>query len=61
MLKVLTLRDYRKYPNGVWRSHRQTMVNRQTNKHTDLVYRDYSFDLGLSERDFVKGRLKRLR
>jgi hypothetical protein len=37
------------------------MSNVQTNKQTDLVYGDYTFNKGLDENDFVKGRLTRLR
>ena len=61
LLKVLTLDDYRQYDNGVWRAHRLSMANVQTNKQTDLVYGDYDFDVSLDEGDFVKGRLSRLR
>ncbi len=61
LLKVLSLDDYRQYGNGVWRAHRLTMNNVQTNKETDLVYSDYQFGVGLTEDDFVKGRLSRLR
>ncbi|MDH3532612.1 MAG: outer membrane lipoprotein-sorting protein [Gammaproteobacteria bacterium] len=61
LLKVLDLRDYRQYDNGVWRPHLMSMTNVQTNKQTDLVYSDYNFDAGLDESDFVKGRLSRLR
>ena len=61
LLKILQLEDYRQYDNGVWRAHRLTMENVQTSKKTDLVYRDYEFDVGISDKDFVKGRLSRLR
>ncbi|MDH3217962.1 MAG: outer membrane lipoprotein-sorting protein [Gammaproteobacteria bacterium] len=61
LLKVLELDDYRQYDNGAWRAHRLTMENVQTNKQTDLVYQDYAFNVGISEKDFVKGRLSRLR
>ena len=61
LLKVLELQDYRQYDNGVWRAHRLVMKNQQTNKQTDLVYQDYAFDVGISDKDFVKGRLSRLR
>ena len=61
LLKVLELSDYRQYDNGVWRAHRLSMSNRQTNKQTDLIYQEYAFDVGLSKGDFVKGRLSRLR
>ena len=61
LLKVLELKDYRRYDNGVWRAHLLSMNNVQTNKQTDLKYGDYRFGVGLSESDFVKGRLSRLR
>ena len=61
LLKVLQLEDYRQYDNGVWRAHKLSMENRQTNKQTDLVYQDYAFNVGVSKEDFVKGRLSRLR
>jgi outer membrane lipoprotein-sorting protein len=60
LLKVLELKDYRNY-DGVWRAHVLSMTNVQTNKQTDLVYSDFQFGVGLSENDFVKGRLSRLR
>ena len=61
LLKVLVLSDYRQYDNGVWRAHKLSMDNVQTNKQTDLIYQDYVFGEGMSERDFVKGKLSRLR
>jgi outer membrane lipoprotein-sorting protein len=60
LLKVLELSDYREY-NGIWRAHKLSMSNVQTNKQTDLIYGDYTFNTGLAENDFVKGRLSRLR
>jgi hypothetical protein len=61
LLKTLTLEDYREYGDGLWRAHTLRMVNHQTGKSTDLIYGDYRFGAGLSEKDFVKGRLSRLR
>lgn len=61
LLKVLELGDYRQYDNGVWRAHKLRMENVQTRKKTDLIYQDYAFNVGISEKDFVKGRLSRLR
>lgn len=61
LLKVLELKDYRQYDNGIWRTHLMTMSNLQTKKQTDLVYSDYEFGVGLDQNDFVKGRLARLR
>ena len=60
LLKTLVLTDYREY-DGVWRSHRFAMVNHQTGKSTDLIYGDYLFGVGLTDGDFVKGKLSRLR
>ena len=61
LLKVLELDDYREYGDGYWRPHRLAMTNLQTNKSTDMVYGDYKFGTGLTDKDFVKGRLSRLR
>ena len=60
LLKVLKLTDYRNY-DGIWRAHKLSMSNVQTNKQTDLIYGEYTFGTGLGENDFVKGRLSRLR
>jgi len=60
LLKVLEMNDYRNY-EGIWRAHKLSMSNVQTNKQTDLIYGDYTFSTGLAENDFVKGRLSRLR
>ncbi len=61
LLKTLTLEDYRLYGDKVWRSHKFIMVNHQTKKSTDLIYDGYEFQVGLNERDFVKGVLSRIR
>ncbi|MEZ5530092.1 MAG: outer membrane lipoprotein-sorting protein [Porticoccaceae bacterium] len=61
LLKELVFEDYRKYDDKFWRPHRLSMKNLQTNKSTDLVYGEYKFGVGLTDNDFVKGRLSRLR
>ena len=61
LLKTLILDDYREYEGGVWRPHLMKMTNHQTNKSTDLIYSNYNFKSGLTERDFVKGVLERIR
>lgn len=61
LLKTLMLSDYRQYNGGIWRALRLSMTNHQTGKSTDLIYGDYTFGLGLTDRDFVKGVLKRVR
>lgn len=61
LIKTLTLGDYREYEGGYWRTHRMEMVNHQTKKSTDLRYGDYTFGTGLSDDDFVKNALLRIR
>ena len=61
LLKVLEMQDYREYDNGIWRAHLLSMTNVQTNKQTDLIYDTYDFNTDLSDGDFVKGRLDKLR
>ncbi len=61
LLKTLTLDDYKAYDADYWRAHKLTMINHQTGKSTDLLYSDYAFKKGLSERDFNKGVLRRIR
>ena len=61
LLKTLALTDYRLYEDAYWRPQTLSMVNHQTGKSTDLVYDDFVFGQGLTEADFVKGGLQRLR
>ena len=37
------------------------MVNHQTGKSTDIQWSDYRFDTGLTDRDFDRSALKRVR
>lgn len=60
-LKTLEFKDYREYLDGIWRAHTFSMKNLQTEKSTDLIYSDYQFKTGLTENDFVKGILKRVK
>jgi outer membrane lipoprotein-sorting protein len=60
-LKTLEYSDYRVYDGGFWRPHRLTMANHQTGKSTALVYEEYAFGLDVTDRDFDKSRLARLR
>lgn len=61
LLKTLEFDDYREYAGGIWRAHRFSMRNHQTEKSTDLIYSDYRFNTGLTDNDFVKGMLKRVK
>lgn len=61
ILKTLTLSDYRRYKGSFWRAHRQDMENHRNGKSTSLEYGTFRFGVGLGERDFTPGRLKRAR
>lgn len=60
LLKTLILTDYREY-DGIWRAHKFSMQNHQTNKQTDLTYGEFAFKTGLTDKDFAQGILTRLR
>lgn len=61
LLKTLEVSDYRLYLDRFWRAHRWMMVNHQSGKSTALVYGPYAIQTGLSDRDFDKSALLRLR
>ncbi len=61
LLKTLTLEDYRLYDDKYWRAHAFVMVNHQTGKRTDLIYQAYEFGTGLTDKNFVKSVLKRIK
>ncbi|OUR99591.1 hypothetical protein A9Q84_00805 [Halobacteriovorax marinus] len=61
LLKTLNYIGYKKYQNGKWRPDEMHMKNHQTGKSTSLVWNDYKFNQDISDRDFNKNSLKRLR
>jgi outer membrane lipoprotein-sorting protein len=61
LLKTLTFHDYRQYLDRYWRAMRYEMVNHQTGKSTTLYWKEYRFRNGLTDRDFDKNTLKRVR
>ncbi len=61
LLKTLTFKGYQKYLQKHWRADEMHMVNHQNGKSTDLYWSDYQFQTGLSDRDFNKNSLKRIR
>ena len=62
LLKTLTVSGYAQYDEAWWRPARMAMVNHQTGKETDLVWRDWRFGTGLdAERDFNPNSLARVR
>jgi predicted RND superfamily exporter protein len=61
LLKTLTFHRYRQYLDQFWRAAEMRMVNHQTGKSTTLLWSDYRFDNGFTERDFDRNTLKRVR
>ena len=61
LLKTLTMGDYRQYADRFWRAGAMRMENHQTGKSTEIQWSDYRFGTGLSERDFDRNALKRVR
>ena len=59
--KTLVLADYRQYLGQYWRAHDLFMENHQTGKKTRLLWSEYQFRSGLTDRDFTQTRLKRVR
>ncbi|MEQ8662358.1 MAG: outer membrane lipoprotein-sorting protein [Gammaproteobacteria bacterium] len=61
LLKTFEASDWALYLERYWRPGRMNMVNHQTGKSTELLWSDYQFRTGLSERDFDQATLKRTR
>jgi outer membrane lipoprotein-sorting protein len=60
-LKTLVFSDYRQYLDRYWRARVMEMENHQTGKSTRLIWSDYQFQTGLTERDFNRNNLDRVR
>lgn len=61
LLKTLRFLDYKQYLDQYWRPGTMEMTNHQTGKSTTLIWTDYQFKNGLTDRDFDKNTLKRVR
>ena len=61
LLKTLTLHDYKQYVGQFWRASSMRMQNHQTGKTTELLWKNYQFRTGLSDRDFDRNSLKNAR
>ena len=61
LLKTQKFKDYQQYLNQYWRANTQEMINHQNGKRTELIWENYEFGLGLTDRDFDKNTLKRAR
>ena len=60
-LKTLTSTGYQKYLDKHWRATEMFMINLQNGKNTKLVWSNYKFQTGLTDKDFNKNSLKRAR
>ncbi|MGR9100763.1 MAG: outer membrane lipoprotein-sorting protein [Gammaproteobacteria bacterium] len=61
LLKTLEYKGYRQYLDRYWRADEMLMTNHQTGKSTALVWENYRFRAGLTDRDFDRNSLKRAR
>lgn len=61
LLKTQTMKSYQQYLEKHWRAAEMQMVNHQTGKSTTLLWDNYEFKTGLSEKDFNQNVLKRVR
>ncbi|MCK5359544.1 MAG: outer membrane lipoprotein-sorting protein [Gammaproteobacteria bacterium] len=61
LLKTLIFIGYKQYLDKFWRPDQMHMVNHQNGKSTLLKFSDYSFNNGLTDRDFDRNSLKRAR
>ena len=61
LLKTLILSDYKQYLGKYWRPGQMVMSNHQNGKSTLLIFSEYSFNNGFTDRDFDQNSLKRAR
>ncbi len=61
LLKTLEYGNYGHFLDKYWRSLEMNMVNHQTGKSTTLIFSDFKFQNGMSDRDFDTNSLKRAR
>jgi len=61
LLKTLKNSDYQQFLGHYWRPGMMAMENHQTGKSTTLEWSNYQFQVGLTDADFNKARLKNIR
>ncbi len=61
LLKTLENKHYKQYLNQFWRPDEVLMSNHQNGKSTSLLWENYRFKSGLTNRDFDRNTLKRAR
>ncbi len=57
-LKTLEYEGYKQYASKFWRADKLAMTNHQNGKKTDLVFTNYKFKVGLSDKDLTEESLK---
>lgn len=57
LLKTLSYQEYNQYPGQYWQPNEMHMVNHQTGKSTILKWQNYTFETGLSDKDFHRNKL----
>ena len=60
-LKTLTFHGYQQYLDKFWRADRMQMINHISGKSTELIWNNYRFATGLTDRDFTRNALQRTR
>lgn len=61
LLKILVQTGFKQYQGKFWRPDRMDMDNKQTGKSTTMLWSNNEFGTGLSDKDFNKNALKRVR
>ncbi|MFC6668975.1 outer membrane lipoprotein-sorting protein [Marinobacterium aestuariivivens] len=61
LLKTMTLSGYTQYLDQYWRPGKMIMDNHQNGKSTTLIFEDYRFRTGLTDSDFDRSALSRIR
>lgn len=61
LLKTMTLAGYKQYLDQYWRPDKMLMSNHQTGNSTTLLFEDYRFRTGLTDSDFNRSALSRIR
>ncbi len=59
LLKTLNYADYQLYLDKHWRASELNMENHQSNKKTKLIFENYAFKIGLTDKDFTQNSLIR--
>lgn len=61
LLKTLENKQYNQYLDQYWRAGEMLMSNQQNGKSTRLLWKNFQFRTGLTDRDFDRNALKRAR